>query len=137
MGSELVQDDVAKLHQAVGSLRAEVHDLLGKFDELQTSTIDEQRKVHDIVVAQSEAVRNLDRDVREMKPWTEEYRLNAAALAQARQLAEDYREERAEKRGEDKFKKWLYGLAASLGGLVALILSKLFDKWAGSPPPHP
>lgn len=136
MATALMEDDVGKLHAAVGSLRSEVKSLFDKFERLEETTITEQRKVHDIVVAQSEAVRNLDRDVREMKPVTDEYRLNREALEKARKLAEDYREERAEKRGEDKFKKWLYGLAASVGGLIAMILGKLFDKFTAGPPPH-
>lgn len=107
MGNELVSEDVGKLHAAVGSLRTEVKNLLDKFEELKESTITEQRKVHDIVVAQSEAVRNLDRDIREMKP-----------------LTDDYRERRAEWRGAWKFVIALY---VSIGGLITLALGKLFD----------
>lgn len=148
MGTALVEDDVGKLHAAVGFLRSEVQNLLDKFedhrretsekiDALQRETVKEHREVYNIVAATSEAMRNVDREVQAMKPLTEEYRLKAAALDQARKLAEDYREERAEKRGEEKFKKWLYGLAASVGGLIALILGKLFDRLTGGTPPMP
>jgi len=66
--------------------------------------------VHDIVVAISEAVRNLTREVTEMKL-----------------LTEDYRERRAEKRGEEKYKNWLYGFVASIGGLMVFLLGKIWD----------
>lgn len=118
MGSGLVQDDVVKLHEAIGSLRSEVSALSAKFDALRRDTIDEQRKVHDIVTATSEAMRNLDRDVREMKP-----------------LTEDYREKRAEWRGAARFAAWLYGAAGVVGGLVVWMISKAAELF--STRPHP
>lgn len=102
-----MDDDVGRLHAAVGFLRSEVQSLVDRFEDLRQETMTEHRKVHDIVVAQSEAVRNLDRDMREIKP-----------------LTDDYRERRAEWRGAWKFVIALY---ISIGGLITLALSKLFD----------
>ncbi len=92
----LMEDDVGRLHAAVGYLRTEVGKLSKQFD-----------KVHEIVLAQSEAIRNIDRDLREIKP-----------------LTDDYRERRAEWRGAWKFVIALY---VSIGGLITLALGKLFD----------
>ena len=107
MAAALMEDDVGRLHAAVGSMRSEIKSLVDRFEDLRQETMTEHRKVHDIVVAHSEAVRNLDRDVREMRP-----------------LVEDYRERRAEWRGAWKFVIALYG---SIGGIITLALGKLFD----------
>ena len=135
MGFALVEDDVARLHAAVGFLRSEVQNLIDKFgelkdetatkiDDLHRETVKEHREVHNIVAATSEAMRNLDRDVREMKPHFEDYRLKAASLNEALELSKDYRERRAEWRGAWKFVIALY---VSIGGLITLALGKLFD----------
>lgn len=105
MMSALMPDDVGKLHAAVGYLREEVANLGKKFD-----------KVHEIVLAQSEAVRNLDRDIREIKP-----------------LVEDYRERRAEWRGAWKL---ILALYVTIGAVVTMALSKLFDWLTTLGRPH-
>lgn len=106
----LMAADENRVFVAIGVLQAEVENLRDDFKELKESALEEHRKVHDIVVATSEAVRNIVRIVDEMKP-----------------LTDDYREKRAERRGEERYKNWLYGLAASIGGFVVLILSKVWD----------
>jgi hypothetical protein len=118
MSGALMAADENRVFVAIGVLQAEVENLRDDFKELKESTIEEHRKVHDIVVATSEAVRNLVRVVDEMKP-----------------LTDDYREKRAEKRGEERYKNWLYGLSASIGGFLVLVLSKTWD--AISARPHP
>lgn len=115
-GALMAAAEENKVYVAIGVLQSEVENLRDDFKELKESTVEEHRKVHDIVVATSEAVRNLTRIVDEMKP-----------------LTEDYREKRAEKRGEEKYKNWLYGMAASIGGLIMLVLSKLWDLIASRP----
>ena len=115
-GALMAAADENKVFVAIGVLQSEVENLRDDFKELKDGTVDEHRKVHDIVVATSEAVRNLTRVVEEMRP-----------------LTEDYREKRAEKRGEEKYKNWLYGMAASIGGLIMLVLSKLWDLVASRP----
>ena len=116
MATALMDDDVGRLHAAVGFLRAEVQNLFDKFERLEEITVTEQRKVHDIVVAQSEAVRNLDRDVREIKP-----------------LVEDYRERRAEWRGAWKL---ILALYVTIGAVITMALSKLFDWLTTLGRPH-
>ena len=120
MGNGLMAPpEESRVFVAIGMLQSEVSNLSDKFDELNQRTTDEQRKVHDIVVATSEAIRNLTRIIDEMKP-----------------LTDDYREKRAEKRGEERYKSWLYGLVASAGGLMVFILGKLWDAFT-TRPPHP
>lgn len=108
----------------------ELHDLsvqIGRLQEglrLLTQTVrdnqelatEEHRKVHDIVVATSEAVRNLAAEVAEMKP-----------------LTEDYREKRAEARGAAHLIKWLYVMG---GGLVSAGAMRIMDAF-NAKPPHP
>jgi hypothetical protein len=131
MGRELMPAEESRVFEAIGELRGELRkaleNLANKIDGIDERTVTEQRKVHDIVVATSESVRILTRDVAELKPPVEDYRLKAAALKEAVELTDDYKEERAEKRGEDRFKKWLYGFAASIGGLIAVMAGKLID----------
>lgn len=110
--------DENRVYIAIGVLQSEVTTLSEKFDELAERSTEEHRKVHDIVVATSEAMRNLARDIAEMKP-----------------LTDDYRERRAEKRGEEKYKNWLYGFVASVGGLVVFILGKVWDVVSARPHP--
>src|SRR5882672_5392209 len=127
MGTGLMSADESRVFAALGAIQSELATLREDFKEQEEKTTTEHRKVHDIVVATNEAIRNLTRDVAEMKPLVDAYRLKAASLDEAVELAEDYRERRAEDRGAEKFKKWLYGLAASVGGLIAVLASKLLD----------
>lgn len=91
-------------------LQSQVARIEAAFAEFAEENKTEHRKVHDILDALSEAVRNLTRMVGEMK-----------------ELTDDYREKRAEQRGADRIKTWLYWFWASIGGLVAVVLSKLWD----------
>ena len=83
--------------------------------ENQEASTDEHRKVHDIVVATSEAVRNLAATVKEMKP-----------------LTDDYRERRAEARGAAHLAKVLY---VTFGGIAGAFASRALD-WFSVKPPH-
>lgn len=116
----------------MGPLLMEHHELVGELKSLQTEmrlltqtvrdnqveSTREHRVVHDIVVATSEAVRNLSTAVSEMKP-----------------LTDDYRERRAEQRGAEALKRWLYAGAAAFGGVVVTILTKVWD-FVMLRPPH-
>lgn len=102
-------------------LQTQVAALQKSFAEFAEDTKTEHRKVHDILDALSEAVRNVTRMVGEMK-----------------ELTDDYREKRAEQRGADRVKAWLYWFWASIGGLVAVALGKLWDalpSFVGKPHP--
>jgi hypothetical protein len=112
----LMPDDVNDLRIAFGALQAEVKSLSAMVSLHQESTTREQRLVHDIVVATSEAVRNLARIVDEMRP-----------------LTEDYREKRAEARGAARLAGWLYTAAAAAGGFVVVIASKAMEWLAARP----
>lgn len=130
--------DEGKVFVAIGLLQGQITDLSERFEALRLQVVTEQRTVHDIVVATNEAIRNIARTVERIEPFANEYRLKAASIDESIELAEDYREKRAEQRGEEKFKKWMYGLAATAGGLMAVVVDKLYDKfWPGTPPPHP
>lgn len=112
----LMPAEIDGLHIAFGALQTEVKTLAASVAEHQASTVREQRLVHDIVVATSEAVRNLARIVDEIKP-----------------LAEDYREKRAEARGAARLAGWLYTAAAAAGGFVVVIASKAMEWLAARP----
>lgn len=135
MAGTLMPSEDNKIFAALGSLQTQVSSLADKVDNFHAASTEEHRKVHDIVDATSEAVRNIARDVAEMKPHVESYKHKAESIDGAVNLAHDYREERAERRGADKLKKWLYGLWASLGALLVFLLGKIWD--ALTIRPHP
>jgi len=118
MGSALMAVEENRLFVAIGILQAEVENLREDFHRLQEASTEEHRKVHDIVVATSEAMRNVARDIAEMKP-----------------LTDDYREKRAEARGAARLAGWLYTAAGVVGGLVVYVGGKLAE-WA-TMRPHP
>lgn len=119
-GTDLMPSDADKIFTALGVLKADMSNLSDRFDDLNTRVTDEQRKVHDIVVATSEAQRvvvrqidNLQRLVDEMKP-----------------LTDDYREKRAEARGAARLAGWLYTGAAAAGGTIVLVFKWVLDQLA-------
>lgn len=128
MGHQMPPADEGRVFVALGEVRADLAVLAKRFDELDTRTTKEQRTVHDIVVATSEAVRILTRLVDEMKPYVESYKMKAEKLDDAIAAAKAYQVEKAEERGAERYKSWIYGLVASAGGLVVFVLGKLFDK---------
>lgn len=103
----------------LGLLQSQIGLLSERIDEIERSTISEHRKVHDIVVATSESIRNLSRAIEEMRP-----------------LTEDYREKRAEARGAARLAGWLYTAAGVVGGAFFFIASRIAE-WLSSRPPHP
>lgn len=107
--------ELHELSVAIGELRAELKIVARTVDINQQTATEEHRKVHDIVVATSEAVRNIASDVAQMKP-----------------LTDDYREKRAEARGAARFLKAGYALA---GGSLAVGIGKAVEWF--SVRPHP
>src|SRR5262245_18784476 len=93
--------ELHELSVAIGQLNEGVKNLKETVRENQETSTREHREVHNIVVAMSESVRNIAKDVAEMKP-----------------LTEDYREKRAEARGAARLLHAVYALG---GGTVALI----------------
>jgi chromosome segregation ATPase len=124
MSGALMAADESRVFAAIGSLETQIKHLSERFDALEERTTVEQNKVHDIVDATSEAVRNLTRLIAEMKP-----------------LTDDYRERRAEQRGEDRINervsKYLYAAASAIGGIVVFAAGKIFDWLTKQPPPPP
>lgn len=108
--------ELHELSLVIGGLQTEIRLIAQEVRDNQITATDEHRKVHDIVVATSEAVRNLAADVAQMKP-----------------LTEDYREKRAEARGAARLVHWLY---VSGGGLVGAAAVRVMDVFGGKPP-HP
>ena len=109
------RDQIDEVSRLFGRIEEQIKTLFKKFDELEERSTDEHRKVHDIVVATSEAVRNLAEKVKEMKP-----------------LTDDYRDKQAEARGA---KKLIFALVATFGGLAGALASRLME-WI-SVRPHP
>lgn len=109
--------ELHELSVAIGGLQADMKTLAKRVYDNQQASSEEHRKVHDIVVATSEAVRNIAADVAEMKP-----------------LTDDYREKRAEARGAVHLLRWLY---VTGGGLVGAGIIKVLDLFATKPPHAP
>jgi hypothetical protein len=107
--------ELHELSVAIGEMKAELRIVAQTVRDNQESSTEEHRKVHDIVVATSEAVRNIAADVAEMKP-----------------LTDDYREKRAEARGAARFLKAGYALA---GGSIAVGLGKAVEWFSARPHP--
>jgi len=134
--------DAERVYEAIGELREQVSNLSRKIDDRDARSTEEHRKVHDIIVAMSESTRIMARDVAEMKPHVEAYKMKAEKLDDAVTTAEAYRVEKHEERGAEKYKKWMLGLFASGGALGAVGIGKLIDRWWPAVhlppgPPHP
>jgi len=115
MGSALMPADEDRLFVALRLVQGQMSDLRDDLQSLRESSTEEHRKVHDIVVAMSESVRNLARLVDEMKP-----------------LTDDYREKRAEARGAAKFATALW---VAVGGFIMFAVTKLSDLFTTRPHP--
>jgi chromosome segregation ATPase len=101
--------DLHDLSLLIGGLQADIKNLANEVREHKTETTEEHRKVHNIVDAMSEAVRNLTHIVAEMKP-----------------LTDDYREKRAEARGVKRMLILVYtaagaGIVKALDWVLSLI----------------
>jgi uncharacterized protein YlxW (UPF0749 family) len=107
--------ELHELSAAIGALQAQVSILAQTVRDNQEASTEEHRKVHDIVVATSEAVRNLAATVKEMKP-----------------LTDDYRERRAEARGAAHLVRVLY---VTFGGIAGAFAARALD-WFSVKPPH-
>lgn len=114
-GLQVMSGELDHLSMAIGGLQAEVKILTRTVRDNQEASTDEHRKVHDIVVASCEAIRNLTKIVEEMKP-----------------LTDDYREKRAEGRGRTRM---IHALYVSGGGLMGALIARAMDIF--SVKPHP
>jgi hypothetical protein len=94
--------ELHELSASIGALQADVRNLAKEVEKHKQDSTTEHRKVHDIVVATSEAIRNLTGIVSEMKP-----------------LTDDYREKRAEARGAKRLLVAMYAFGGA-GAVKAL-----------------
>lgn len=115
MGVVLMPGEIDQISLAIGKLESGMETLAVTVRDNQEASTREHRIVHDIVVATSEAVRNLAAKVAEIEP-----------------LTSDYREKRAEKRGATRLVHWLY---VSGGGIAGAITAKAIEIF-GAKPPH-
>jgi hypothetical protein len=123
-----------ELHQlsvAIGKLQEGQDRLTQDFRDMQERSTEEHRKVHDIVVAASEAIRNVARDVAEMKPKVAAIPALEIKVAEMEPLTDDYREKRAEKRGADRIARLLL---VTFGGIAGALAAKLLDYFTLRPP---
>jgi hypothetical protein len=107
--------EIHDLSLLIGGIRSDIVNLANEVRENKQETTREHRTVHNIVVATSEAVRNVARDVEYMKP-----------------LVDDYRDKKMEARGAAKLAGAMY---VALGSTIALVASKAWD-WL-TLRPHP
>lgn len=118
-GISIMAGDLDELSEAIGGLKADMRTLTRMVHENQEASTREHRTVHDIVVATSEAVRNLAKTVSEMKP-----------------LTDDYREKRAEARGAAKLARMMYAGALGVGSAVGAAGTWLVTTILHAPKPH-
>ncbi len=117
------------LSVAIGGLQADVKTLKKNQDADRDDRIDEHRKVHDIVVATNESIRNVARDVSALQKAFEDFK---ADYAKTKALTEDYRERRAEARGAKKLVVLLYTMG---GGAVVVMMNKVVEAFSARPHP--
>lgn len=115
MGMLVMAGELHELSTEIGKLQKGMEALERTVRDNQETATEEHRKVHDIVVATSEAVRNLAAKVSTMEP-----------------LTDDYRERRAEARGAAHLAKFLLVTVGSICGAVSV---KLLDYFAMKPHP--
>lgn len=115
----------------LGMLQGQVSNLYEKIEETQKQAqehqdenVKEHRKVHEIVDASSEALRNLDATVKGMAPHVESYKMSASDIAEAMELAWDFREKRAENRGAMKILPYFVTVLSLIGGGVGFLISE-------------
>lgn len=124
--------ELHELSVAIGSLQADVRTLSRTVRDNQEASSEEHRKVHDIVVATSEAVRNLAAKVAEMKPNNDAVPDLKNKVSEMKPLTDDYRERRAEDRGKQKLMHLLYVAFGGIAGALTTWVMSLF-----SIKPHP
>jgi hypothetical protein len=115
-----------KLIFAIGLVQSQVNNVEDKLIAMDTKSTDEHRKVHDIVDALAEAVRNQTRILAEIKPLVDEYREKRIQLAEAIIETRDYQIQKAEWRGAARLAGWLYTAAGVVGGIVVVAMDKVF-----------
>ena len=136
MTDAVSRDDANKIFQSLGDLQGQLRQLTASVIEGREESQREHRKVHDIVDAQSESIRNLARSVDEMKPHVEGLRLKGMQIDEAIKLSKELHEERLEKRGADKsadrMRAMLYGFCVAVGGIAGGVIN-----WVFGARPHP
>lgn len=107
--------ELHELSVAIGEMKADIKNLANIVKGHKEETTEEHRKVHDIVVATSESMRNVARDIEYMKPFVD-----------------DYRDKKSEARGVAKLAGALY---VALGSTVALMANKAWEWFVARPHP--
>lgn len=106
-------DDSSRVHEALGRLSANVDNLTKAFESHKDDTTVQLRKIHDIVVAMSESARNLTRRIEDVEP-----------------IAKEFHEGQIEQRG---IKRFLVAIYTAAGGVIVLLLGKLWDWYMARP----
>lgn len=123
------------IRMLLGILMGQMQDMRHEYQEGREETQKEHRKVHDILDASGESMRNLTRDVAEIKPIVKDYELKAAFINDTIVLAKEYRYEKAERAGMRKLVGYLIGALSFIGGIVAFGVSELI-KYAATHSTH-
>ncbi len=119
-----VPEGLAGIRMMLGMLQGQITNINEKIDDNQTLNQEEHRKVHIIVDSTAEAMRNVSRDVAEIKPIVKDYELKAAFINDTINLAKEYRLEKAEREGMRKLLGYLIGVLSLLGGGAAFFISE-------------
>lgn len=132
MGVAVMSGEIDHLSRMIGRIEEQIKTLFIQLRELEENSTREHRTVHDIVVATSEAVRNLAHKVDEMKPQTDAVPSLRTKVDEMKPLTDDYRERRAEARGAAKLAHALY---AVVGGLIGSGMTWVIQMITAKPHP--
>lgn len=129
-------EEVDRLAALIGEVKGGLDHLAREFENHKHQTVKEQREVHNIVVATSEAIRNLTRTVDEMKPLTDSWRMKAPVVEEMKPLVDDYRTKRDQASGIAKFAVMLW---VTVGGAVVIVFNRITEAISSliSSRPHP
>lgn len=113
----------------LGKLIERVDNLCGEVEEHKQRSEKEHRLVHDIVVAQSESVRIITRDIAEIKPIVKQYELKAQHIDETMVIAKAYNIEKLQREGATKLVRTLWVIIVALGGLIGAIVYNATVNW--------
>lgn len=123
------------IRMLLGVLMGQIQDMREAYEEGREESQREHRAVHVILDSTGESMRNLTKDMAEIKPIVKDYELKAAFINDTIVLAKSYQIEKAEREGMRKLMGYLVAALSFIGGAVAFGISE-FVKYLVSHPLH-
>ena len=133
-----VPEGLAGIRMMLGMLQGQIQNLQDELREYKQDIAedheeirDEQRTVHNIVDATNEAIRNVNREVADMRPHVKEYMLAAADLREAVRTARTLRDKQSFDRGvtseRTKTRALVLSALGVIGTGIVYMLTKLVE----------